>query len=287
MREYHQKTERPSPRGLIKALAFAFLLFFGVPTMAADQDSKTASKTTQGFDHTYGSWTEILTSFVVMKGPASQVKYQELKKTDKILTTFLASLSAVSKSEFDSWSEKQRLAFLINAYNAFTIRHILNNYPVTSIRKIGGFFTNPWKVKFFKLFGKERHLDWIEHETIRKQFAEPRIHFALNCASVGCPSLRQEAYIAEKLEEQLEEQTKIFLRDTTRNRIGPDKKKIFVSKIFDTTPWFAQDFVKKSGSVGAFVAPYMTDDPQLRKQIKSGALEVEFLKYDWSLNEAK
>ncbi|MCB0385169.1 MAG: DUF547 domain-containing protein, partial [Bdellovibrionales bacterium] len=205
----------------------------------------------------------------------------------KVLDDFLLNLSQVSEKEFNSWKKDQQLAFLINAYNGFTIQHILNNYPIASIRKIGGFFTNPWRVEFFDLLGKKRHLDWIEHGTIRKNYQEPRIHFALNCASIGCPALRQEAYRAEELNDQLEEQTQIFLSDTTRNRIDEKAGKVFLSKIFDTEPWFAEDFVKKSGSVAAFVATYLTEDADLQEKIKTGKLEIDFLKYDWDLNEVK
>lgn len=142
-------------------------------------------------------------------------------------------------------------------------------------------------VEFFGLLGKKRHLDWIEHGTIRKNYQEPRIHFALNCASVGCPALRQEAFTGDQLTDQLEEQAKLFLRDTTRNRIDEKEGKVFLSKIFDTEPWFAEDFTKKAGSVAAFVAPYMTDDPAMQEKIKGGELKLDFLKYDWGLNEIK
>ena len=144
-------------------------------------------------------------------GKASQVRYAEFAKDRAQLKAYLDSLSKVTESEFAGWSKPEQMAFLINAYNAFTIEKILTRYPdIKSIWDFGKVFGNPFKDRFFTLLGKEATLDRIEHETLRKKgvYDEPRVHFAVNCASIGCPMLREEAYVAERLEAQLEEQAR-------------------------------------------------------------------------------
>ena len=156
----------------------------------------------------------------------------------------LDDYSKVPKAEFDAWTKPQQQAFLINAYNAFTVEKILTRYPdLKSIRDFGSVFGNPWKDKFFTLFGQPSYLDQIEHEILRKEgvYDEPRVHVAVVCASIGCPMLRNEAFIADKLEAQLEDGMRRFLSDRTRNRYNPQTKKLEISKIFD---WYGKDFEK-------------------------------------------
>ena len=186
------------------------------------------------------------------------------------------------------------MAFLINAYNGYTVELILQNYPVKSIKDIGGVFDNRWKRKFFKLFGQDFYLDKIEHETLRKPGAydEPRVHFAVNCASIGCPMLREEAFTADKLDKQLEEQTVRFLSDRSRNRYADGK--LEVSMIFN---WFKDDWT--SGYKGfdgktpaitsreAWFARYakvLADAPADQQKIVEGKAVIGHLEYDWSLN---
>ena len=149
-----------------------------------------------------------------------------------------------------------------------------------SIKKIGGFFSSPWKKNFFKLLGETRNLDWIEHKVLRKKFNEPRIHFAINCASIGCPALRPEAYVASRLSAQLEEQTQLFIGDASRNEIRDNQ--LYISKIFD---WFAQDFEKSHGSVEKFIAAYITKDDEVAQKIRNQKFKIKYTKYDWKLNE--
>ena len=196
------------------------------------------------FDHSHAAWTGLLKKNVVLieGSKASQVRYAEFVKDRAQLKSYLDSLSRVSEAEFASWSKAQQMAFLINAYNAFTIEKILTRYPnIKSIWDFGKVFGNPFKDKFFTLLGREFSLDQIEHETLRKKgvYNEPRVHFAVNCASIGCPMLREEAYVAERLEAQLEEQARRFLSDKSRNRFSPQKGALEVSKIFD---WFKEDW---------------------------------------------
>ena len=239
------------------------------------------------FDHS--TWNQLLERHVVVLkgGNATQVDYAAVAENRADLRTYLNALKAVEMGQFDNWSEPARLAFLINAYNAYTVELILTEYPdLKSIRDLGSLFTSPWEKEFFELLGKTRSLDELEHEMIRGNFSEPRIHFAVNCASVGCPALRAEAYSAADLENQLEDQARRFLADRSRNRVEGDELR--VSKIFD---WYQDDFTKGwkdaeslAQFLGLYGAALELPDSQ-RKALKAGDLDIEFLKYDWSLND--
>jgi hypothetical protein len=192
------------------------------------------------------------------------------------------------------------MAFLINAYNAYTVEKILTRYPnIKSIWDFGKLFGNPFKDKFITLLGREFSLDMIEHETLRKPGAydEPRVHFAVNCASTGCPMLREEAYVAARLDAQLEEQTKRFLSDRSRNRYNAQDNTLEVSEIFK---WFSSDWT--SGYRGfdgkntplqsreQFFAKYaalLADVPAQQQTIAERKAAIRHLDYDWTLNDAK
>ncbi|MEO2197587.1 MAG: DUF547 domain-containing protein, partial [bacterium] len=152
-------------------------------------------------------------------------------------------------------------------------------YPLTSIKDLGGWFSSPWKKRFFTLLGKNRHLDDIEHGIIRKQFDEPRIHFAVNCAAIGCPPLRTEAYVASRLDAQLEDNTRVFLRDERRNRYEDG-----VLRLSELLDWYEGDFKRDGGSIKRFVAARLTDDPAEAATIDSRDTRIRFLSYDWGLN---
>jgi hypothetical protein len=237
-----------------------------------------------GFDHQFSTWTAFLKKNVTIKGAASTVNYKIIKSDSKDLTSILASFEGVSKPEFDQFSADQKLAFLINSYNAFTVKLIVDNYPIKSIKDAGSVFTNPWKKKFFHLFGEEQNLDGIEHEMIRKWFNEPRIHFAVVCASIGCPALKNEAYVATKLNQQFEDSANLFLSDQSKNHLNIKVQKLELSSIFK---WYGGDFEKKFGSVEEFVAAKLTADKSLQDQIRGKKFPITFLDYDWSLNETK
>lgn len=248
----------------------------------------------QGFDHAHRAWDALLKKHVVVLpgAHASQVDYAAMARERAALRAYTASLSRVSEAEFGGWTKAQQMAFLINAYNAFTVEKILTRYPdIRSIWDFGRLFANPFRDRFFRLLGRDMSLDAIEHETLRKPgvYDDPRVHYAVNCASVGCPMLREEAYVAERLEAQLEEQALRFLSDRSRNRISADGR-LEVSKIFD---WFKEDWT--SGYRGitsreqyfARYARLLTDDPALQKRIAEGRAPLAFLEYDWSLNEVR
>ena len=204
------------------------------------------------------------------------------------LEAYLDQLASVSAGEFANWDKARQLAFLINAYNAWTVELILGAWPdVESIRDLGSLLRSPWKKSFIPLLGETVSLDDIEHGMIREpgRYDDPRIHFAVNCASVGCPALRREAYRASLLEGQLEEQTRSFLSDPSRNRLREGRLEL--SSIFE---WYGEDFRggwRGSDSLGGFLARYADalalSDTQ-RSRLASGDLSIEFLDYDWRLN---
>lgn len=220
-----------------------------------------------GFDQTHGLFDQVLKE-VVSDG---RVDYRKLKANPKKLNDYIKDTSSVSKETFSLWNESQQIAFLINVYNAETLQLIIDHYPVDSIKDIGGFFRSPWKKKVVLLFGKKEHLDHVEHEILRKDYSEPRVHFALVCASIGCPELAQDAFVGEQLSQQLDVQGKKYFSRKDINRIDAEARTIYLSKIFD---WFKEDF----GDIYKFVDKYFADgvDPSFR---------IRYSSYDWSLND--
>lgn len=239
------------------------------------------SNQSMAFDHSHSGWNEVLKKSVTWTHSTSTVNYRDLKSNSKALDQYISEISDVKISGFEQWTRDEQLAFLINAYNALTVKLIIENYPVKSIKDIGGLFSSPWKKKFFRLLEKEGNLDWIEHEKIRPIYNEPRIHFALVCASIGCPGLRAEAFVAQKLNKQLDESVHRFLNDSARNRYDSTMKELALSSIFK---WYKDDFVKAKGSIQAFIFPYMDS---LKGENLSSAqnISIKYLDYDWSLNE--
>lgn len=177
--------------------------------------------------HLHDDWQQLLKVHVktINNGHSTVVDYAGLQQQQAQLQRYLARLSQVSQGEFDRWPKTQQLAFLINAYNAWTIELVLTKYPkLTSIKDLGYFFQSPWDKAFIALLGKNMSLNDIEHGLIRNsgRYNDPRIHFAVNCASIGCPALREEAYTGEQLEWQLTDQTQRFLTDKSRHYIKKD-----------------------------------------------------------------
>jgi hypothetical protein len=221
----------------------------------------------------HSQWDKLLRLYV---DEAGNVNYQKWIKHQDDLNAYLQTIQDNPPDE-ETWSDNEKIAYWINAYNAFTIKLILNHYPVKSIKDIGSsiqipFVNTPWDIKFIAIGGKRYDLNNLEHSILRKEFDEPRIHFAIVCASASCPKLRREAYTAEKLNDQLNDQTRTFLADPDKNRINT--KAVVISKIFS---WFRGDFTKKQKLL-EFLDSY-TD-----VNISPDA-SISFMDYDWSLNE--
>ena len=240
------------------------------------------------FDQAHTAWDGLLKKHVrwLPDNRQGRVDYTGFKTDRGDLKQVLSSMSAVSQAEFDRWSREQQMAFLVNAYNAFTVELILTRWPdLKSIKDLGSLIQSAWKKKFFVLLGEERHLDWIEHEQLRPRYRDPRVHAAVNCASIGCPALRPEAFVATKLEAQLDDGMQRFMGDRTRNRVANGK--LEVSMIFK---WFREDFeqgwlgYRQLGDVFARHAAQLTDNPDEQRKLRERALSPGFLDYDWSLN---
>lgn len=238
----------------------------------------------QAFDHR--TWDSLLERHVrsIGGGVATQVDYAGMARERAALKDYLDTLAAVKEANFRRWPKNERLAFLINAYNAWTVELVLTAWPrVDSIKDLGSLLASPWKMSFIPLLGRTRSLDDIEHKLIRTKgvFDEPRIHFAVNCASVGCPALRTEAYTAKKLDTQLADATRRFLGDRSRNRLTDGR--LEVSSIFK---WYGDDF-ERVGGLRAFLADQgevlgLTNAE--RQALRDRSLKIAFLDYDWRLN---
>lgn len=265
----------------LRAILGAFALCLALPAAA--------------FDHSHAAWGALLKAHVryIEDGHASRVDYAGMARDHAALKAVLDGFEKVPRAEFDAWSKPQQEAFLINAYNAFTVEKILTRYPdIRSIRDFGTIFGNPWKDKFFTLFGEPMNLDGIEHGMLRKEgvYDEPRVHVAVVCASVGCPMLRDEPFVGEHLDAQLEDAMRRFLSDRGRNRYDPASGRLAVSMIFD---WYGKDFEHGwhgYGSLKGTLARYaaqLADRPADRDAIRAQRADVTFLDYDWSLNDVK
>ena len=230
------------------------------------------------FDHDHKAWAGLVEKHVVVLegGKASRVDYAGMAARRQDLKRYLESLSAASRNEFEGWSRPEQMAFLINAYNAFMVEKILQRYPdIRSVWEFGKLFGNPFKDEFFSLLGRKASLDWIEHDMLRKDYREPRIHYALNCASIGCPMLRPEPYVGSRLEAELEDQARRFLSDASRNRYREGR--LEVSKIFD---WYKEDFEPRDAYFARYAALLGADAGSVR------AARITFLDYDWALNDS-
>jgi len=218
----------------------------------------------------HDNWSVLLKKYVTKTG---QVDYKGFVQDSTLFQKYLTTLS--QNPPGNNWSEKEQLAYWINAYNAFTVKLIIDHYPLKSIKNIGDglpMVNSPWDIKFFKIGKTDFDLNTIEHEILRKKFKEPRIHFAINCASVSCPKLRNEAYTSEVIDTQLEDQAKQFINNPIKNNIS--ETELQLSKIFD---WFKSDFIK---------GKTLFDFLQQYTNVKiSNDHKVKFMKYDWNLNE--
>ena len=197
------------------------------------------------------------------------VNYKALQQDKQQLENYLSYLNTTSPTK--SWSAKKEKAFWINAYNAYTLKIIVDHYPLKSITNIKKKGKTAWKYPFAKVGGKTYTLDYIEHEILRKKFKDPRIHVGVNCASGSCPKLANIAFTEDNIELELERLMKEFINDSTRNQLSP--KKVQISEIFN---WFKGDFTA-NGSVIDYINRYAETPVNKKARIK-------YLTYDWSLN---
>ncbi|MDY6971357.1 MAG: DUF547 domain-containing protein [Thermodesulfobacteriota bacterium] len=202
------------------------------------------------------------------------VDYSGFKKEEEKLNQYLGVLEKIDSQKL---SRDEEFAFYINAYNAWTIKLVLSGYPgIKSIKDLGSFLKSPWKRKICRIDGTTLSLDDIEHKVLRPRFQDPRVHFAINCASISCPPLISDPYKGSMLDLQLDRAVKAFINDPARNYL--DVNTLYVSKIFD---WFAEDF---DNNIVGFVFKYAQGDLEKRLQSAPGKIAVKYLEYDWSLN---
>ena len=248
----------------------------------------------------YEEYAAILETYVDDSG---MVNYRELKKNNDRLEVAYNALAKLHEAKYNQWSESEIIAFLINTYNFLTLKVIVDNYPVkssffsslrfpkNSIRQISGV----WDEIKFTVMEQKMTLDHIEHDILRKQFNEPRIHIALVCAAMGCPPLRNEPYSANKLDNQFEDQSRRFINDSSKFMIDKQKNHIYLSSIFK---WFGEDFIQRYGTNDAFrdhdeneraVLNYFAQflSPLEYDFLLTESYDISYLDYDWSLNEQK
>ncbi len=253
-----------------------------------------------GADSLYREYASVLGRFVDSRG---MVDYRSMQADRGGLDSSVKALGNLGYKQFESWSEQKRIALWLNAYNALTLKAIIDNYPIkagflsslvyprNSIRQIDGV----WDKLEFSILGQPYTLDEIEHEILRERFAEPRIHMALVCAAMGCPPLRDEPYFGSRLDSQLKDQTLRFLANPEKFRIDRNEGKVYLSAIFE---WFGEDFLSAFPGTGPldkfdstqnavlnFIAAQL--DTGQRNYIATGNYKIESLKYDWSLNELR
>jgi hypothetical protein len=248
------------------------------PTITVGRNVAVGERVSVGkIDHS--GWDALLKKYVDQRGYVDYAKWKSTAADQKALDDYILQLSAAAFPA--NASQEEKLAFWINAYNAVTVKGILREYPTTSIRnhtaKVYGY--NIWKDLQLLVGGKAYSLEGIEHEVLRKM-GEPRIHFAIVCASIGCPRLLNEAYTAEKVDDQLTLNAQAFFADPTKFSADPRSGTIQVSPILS---WFAGDFGEDTAAQMQTIAPYVPTAAQALA--KSGRARVSFLDYDWGLND--
>ncbi len=258
-----------------------FLLIIIIGCGKADSQ---AQKTNIAVEDNYTAYAELLNKYV----EDGKVNYSELKINHTTLDSLIISLE---KSDLNKLTQTQKLAFYINSYNMITLKSIVDAYPVKSIKDINGV----WDKKKWVVGGNKLTLNDIEHEILRKEFSEPRIHFALVCASIGCPPLLEEPFLPNSLEDQLTMVSENFAANRSYNKIDIVNKTAMLSSIFD---WFGEDFIdkyydpsvfsnlskKENASLNFVISQFSIEDQKIMKQI---IFKIEYLDYDWSLNDRK
>jgi hypothetical protein len=238
-----------------------------------------------GFDHTHAAWTRVLAEHV----EGDRFDYEALAKERGELDAYLETLHGVTPAELAGWSRTQRYAFWINVYNANTIRLIVDHYPLDSIKDLSTVFEKIWDREFIPMpelhpkgKGDDLSLDDVEHQILRPRFEDARVHVAVNCASLGCPPLRPEAFVAERLEAQLDDQARRFVSDDLRNRFDLGNRRAEVSQLFN---WFSGDFQRDAGGAREWLAEFA--DEELASWLREDRPTLSFLPYSWELNDVE
>ncbi len=291
-RNVRLKAIRVGGRSVAALVAMTILSILSVPGL----DARTAGAP----EMTYENYADVLEKYVDDKG---LVDYASLKEHRRKLDAFVEAVGNLDPKTYQGWTKDQKIAFWINVYNGLTLKAIIDNYPIqpsffrslrypeNSIRQIPGV----WDELKFTVMGRNMTLDEIEHKVLRKEFNEPRIHMALVCAAMGCPELRTEPFTGERLDEQLNDQSAKFMNNPEKFRIDRKEGRVYLSSIFK---WFGEDFVKTYGTdkkfkdfgqveraVLNFASRHVP--PKDREYLEKGGYYLDYLSYDWTLNERK
>ena len=254
---------------LLSLCSILFLYHFRV-----EADSRT-QQSAEGTAFSHDLFDQVLQEHVNENG---RVNYTQLKANPEKFEAYLDLLAAANLTE---WSYNEQLTFWINAYNALVIKGVIDHYPTTSVRKVklfNGFFS---RLKF-QAAGKTYTLNEIEHGILREEFPDPRVHFAIVCASFSCPPLWNRAYTVKTIEERLETATFNFIRNPEQVRIDRTKRLVYLSKIFK---WYEDDFKEGYDGVADFLADHLpTEDAEF---LASTDVKFRYLNYDWTLNDQK
>lgn len=262
-----------SPRGFVRNNEFFRNLFYPEELESGFSTGDGLGENTPGESFDNSDYVAILTKYV---GKDGTVDYIGIKTEEKVLDSYINSISKVS---YEKLSKYEKLSLLINAYNAFTLKLIIQNPGIGSIKDIPS--DKRWENEVWELAGKRVSLDFLEHQWIRKEFGEAKIHVALVCAAKSCPKLRSEPYEGEKLKDQLKDQARHFFSLKNNFQWNPEKKEIYLSAILD---WFRYDFAETEMGVLEYSLNYV--DTEKGKEISSvkDSLKIKYISYDWSLN---
>ena len=248
------------------------------------------------FDHQYQEYADVLKGYV----KNGRVDYASLQKNRTGIDNFVKQINSVKAEEYQSWSRDQQLTFWINSYNGWFLQIVIDRYPIRGSRLLGVLYPDNsvqriagiWDNIKTRAAGREVSLNDIEHKILRPIFQEPRIHFSIVCASLGCPLLSPEPFRADVLQSQLEDAAKAFINNPSKVRWNPDGNTLELSRIFD---WFADDFQtaadepwkklysKKNAGPVAFVSKYLPTDTAAA--LHKSAAKIEYFDYDWTLND--
>jgi len=269
-------------RRLPLLLAFTVVVTFAV--VAACAAGRGGWRATPGapcapFDHTHATYARLLEAHV---DDAGVVDYTRMAKEGRaLLDESVRALEGACAADEETWTSAERLAYWINAYNLYTLRLVAENMPVASIQDLGVVKHTVWfrTVTRATALHEELSLDAIEHTILRGEFTEPRIHFAIVCASQSCPKLARVPYVGASIDAQLDEAARTFVRDESKNRYDAATHTLALSSIFD---WFEGDFTRGGKTLVEFVARHL--DEGARAAVTARAPTVTFLDYDWSLN---
>lgn len=279
-------------QGNLVALTIVITLAVATPQFMAAPDAWGE----ETFDHTHALFDSVLQKYV----KNGLVNYKQLPNDRKILHRYLAGISKIEWDDYASWSRQQKLALWINAYNALTIEVILRYYPIgkpnpvipypeNSIRHIEGV----WDKKMWTVAGKKFNLDHIEHVILRKELKEPKIHFVLVCASIGCPLLENRAFSADTIDQRLEEAAKNYIVRDKKVNVDSEKKIVWFPMIFD---WFGEDFIDGHSDTSLFEGRSQIEKGLLyfiyervtgkeKEMMRKNEFSIQYIPYDWSLND--